>query len=83
MRRPRPGRGGASSSSASSSRYSLRRVEVVAEQRALAGELLAVALELALERDDVAVGVELRERQVEQVVRLDVGYRRTRLAAML
>ena len=35
-----------------------------------ARELLAAALELALERDDVAVGVELREREVEQVVGL-------------
>ena len=34
--------------------------------------MLAAALELALERDDVAVGVELRERQVEQVVRLEL-----------
>ena len=45
---------------------------------ALAGELLAVAVELALEGDDVAVGVVLRERQVEQVVRLARGVARAR-----
>src|SRR5205823_3738453 len=43
---------------------------VAARQRALTLEHLAAPLELAFERDDVAVGAELREREVEQVVRL-------------
>jgi hypothetical protein len=48
-------------------------VEVGAGELALAGEHGAVAFQLPFELHDVAIRVELRERQVEQVVRLELG----------
>ena len=54
-----------------------------AEPYAMAGERLAAALQLPFEPDDVPVGLELRERQVQEVVRDSAGYRCTRFAAML
>ena len=47
------------------------------------GEVRLAALEPGLDAHHVAVGLVLGERQVEQVVGLLAGVRRTRLAAML
>ena len=65
--RPRPR---SASRSATSRRYSSMSPGRGVAVRRSALELLAALFEPALERDEVAVGVELREREVQQAVRV-------------